>query len=257
MDYPERDEFVVTKIVQVLDYGVFVELLEYKNARGFVHISNVSSSWVKNIRNIVKINQVKVAKVLNVDTQKKQIDLSFAGISPQMERQKLTDFKQVNREEKLISILAKNEKKKFDEVWQEVATPLIEEFGSLYKAFEKISLGEDLSSFVPKKWWSAVKDLVEKNIVVSTKVLRGKIKLITLSNTGVDDIKKIFSDIEKEKNCVVVYSGAGKYSLTCSAPTYKEAEKIIKNNASELEKKARKLNMKLEFKMENDKQKVN
>ena len=93
MNFPDKDEFVVVKVNQILDYGVFVELLEYGKTRGFIHISNVSSSWVKNIRNLVKINQVRVAKVLSTDTEKRQIDLSFAGISPQMEKQKMTDFK--------------------------------------------------------------------------------------------------------------------------------------------------------------------
>ncbi len=255
MNYPERDEFVVVKIVQILGYGVFVELLEYNNTRGFVHISNVSSSWIKNIRNLVKINQVRVAKVLNVDTAKKQIDLSFAGISPQMERQKLTDFKQVNREEKLIAILAKSEKKDFDTVWNEVADPLVNEFGSLFKAFEKIALGEDLSGFVSKKWWAPVKDLVEKNIVVSVKTLRGSMSLKTLSSNGVEDIHEFFKDILKQKDCAVVYSGAGKYSLICSAPTYKEAEKTIKSTIEDLTKRAKKLNIIFEFKMESEKNK--
>ena len=99
MDFPNRDDFVVVKVSQILDYGVFVELLEYNNARGFIHISNVSSSWVKNIRNFVKMNQVRVAKVLNVDLAKRQIDLSFAGVNPMRERQVLNQFKQINREE--------------------------------------------------------------------------------------------------------------------------------------------------------------
>ena len=106
MEYPDRNELVVVKVTQILDYGVFAELLEYDNAKGFIHISNVSSSWVKNIRNVVKSNQVRVAKVLNIDTEKRQIDLSFARVSPQREKQKLAEFKQVNREENLIQILA-------------------------------------------------------------------------------------------------------------------------------------------------------
>ena len=70
MEYPDRNELVVVKVTQILDYGVFAELLEYGNAKGFIHISNVSSSWVKNIRNVVKSNQVRVAKVLNIDVEK-------------------------------------------------------------------------------------------------------------------------------------------------------------------------------------------
>lgn len=255
MDYPEKNDFVVVKIVQILGYGVFVELLEYNNARGFIHISNVSSSWVKNIRNLVKINQVRVAKVLGVDTAKKQIDLSFAGISPQIEKQKLTEFKQVNREEKLISILAKKEKKDFEVVWREVAEPLINEFGSLYKAFEKIYLGEDLSKFISKKWSSPVKELVEKNIVVSKKSLKAIIELKTLSSTGVNDIKDLLKIIENKKEISIIYSGAGKYVLTVFAPTYKEAEKNLNKILNELEVNAKQNGISFKFNLENEKQK--
>lgn len=255
MDYPEKNDFVVVKIVQILGYGVFVELLEYGNVRGFIHISNVSSSWVKNIRNLVKINQVRVAKVLGVDTQKKQIDLSFAGISPQIEKQKLTEFKQVNREEKLISILAKKEKKDFDVVWGEVADPLINEFGSLYKAFEKIYLGEDLSKFIPKKWFKQVKELVEKNIVVSKKSLRAIIELKTLSNNGVEDIKELLKTIENKKDINILYSGAGKYVITVFSSTYKDAEKNLTKIINELESGAKKNGIDFKFTLENEKQK--
>lgn len=252
MEYPEKDEFVIGKVVQVLGYGVFVELIEYNNMRGFVHISNVSSSWVKNIRNLVKVNQVKVAKVVNVDTAKKQIDLSFAGISPQIERQKLTEFKQINREEKLVALLAKNMGLKFDEIWDAVVTPLTNEYESFYKALEKIALGEDLSKFVDKKYYNELVDLVEKNITVKSKVLRGTLSLSSMSSAGVNDIKKLFKNFEKEKKLNVVYAGAGKYQLSFSSPTFKETEKLMKSITEDIEKEAKNLNIKSEFVSEND-----
>ncbi len=253
MDYPEKDELVVVKINQILNYGVFVELLEYNNMRGFVHISNVSSSWVKNIRNIVKMNQVRVAKVMNVDIQKRQIDLSFAGVSSQREKQKLTEFKQVNREEKLIELLAKQEKKKFNDVWKEVAEPLIEEFGSLYEAFEKISLGRDFSNLIPKNWVAPVNELVEKNIVVSVKSLSATIKATSLKESGLENIKKIFSEVEAVKGCNVIYQGAGSYKVTCSAQTFKEAEKTLEKINENAEKNSKKLGVSFSFKMDEEK----
>jgi len=250
MDLPDRNELIVVKINQILDYGVFVELLEYGNTKGFVHISNVSSSWVKNIRNFVKANQVRVAKVLNVDTEKKQIDLSFAGVSSQREKQKLAEFKQVNREENLIQILAKQEKKKFDEVWEEVADPLIEEYGSLFEAFEKILFGEDVEKVIGKKWVTPVKQLVEKNVVVSKKVLKGTLKLTSLSSSGLEDIKEILGMVNGAKGCGVIYSGAGCYSISCEGRTFKDAEKYLSQIISDAEKVAKKKQVAFEFKQE-------
>jgi translation initiation factor 2 subunit 1 len=254
MEFPEKDEFVVVKVNQILDYGVFVELIEYGKAKGFVHISNVSSSWVKNIRNLVKINQVRVAKVVGVDEQKRQIDLSFAGISPQLEKQKMTEFKQVNREEKLIHLLAKQEGKKFDEVWEKVAEPLIEEYDSLYKALEKVSLGEEIKA-IPKEWLESVKELVEKNIVVTKKVLKGTISAQTKSEGGLEKIKELFKEINSTKGCSVIYGGAGTYLLSCEAPTFKEAEKILSSTIENAEKQAKKENIEFSFKQDNEKKK--
>ncbi len=255
MDIPERDELVVVKVVKVLDYGVFVELLEFNNMKGFIHISNVSSSWVKNIRNLVKMNQVRVAKVVNINEERDQIDLSFARVSPQIDKQKMTEFKQINREEKLIEILAKQEKKKFNDVWTEVAEPLIEEYGSLHKAFEKVALGQDISKIIPKNWVDAVNEMVEKNIVVSIKTLKGTATAKCPENNGLGKIKEVFSEVESVKGCSVIYNGAGTYQLTCSAPTYKEAERVMKNSVEKAEKTAKKNSVKFSFKQDNEKQK--
>ena len=153
MEYPDRGDLVVVKVTQILDYGVFLELLEYDKAKGFIHISNVSSSWVKNIRNFVKANQVRVAKVLNIDTEKRQIDLSFAGVSPQREKQKLTEFKQVNREEKLILILAKQELdtyKKMLKILNDHSSLYMDLFGEKEKvnSLVEVEILKDVPTFV-------------------------------------------------------------------------------------------------------------
>lgn len=253
MNYPQRDDLVVVKVGQILEYGVFVELLEYENARGFVHISNVSSSWVKNIRNFVKPNQVRVAKVLNVDIAKKQIDLSFAGVSPQRDRQKINEFRQYNREEKLIELLAKQTNKKFDDVWKEVAEPLNAEYGSLLDAFEKIALGEDVSEIISESWVTQLKGLVEKNVVVSKKTLRGKVTLQSFSSNGVEDIKKVLSTIESVKGCEISYAGSGTFVLTAVSYTFKDAEKMLGKAIDSAEKLSKSIGVKFEFKRDEEK----
>jgi len=247
MEFPNRDDFAVVKVIQILDYGVFVELLEYKNARGFIHISNVSSSWVKNIRNFVKMNQVRVAKVLNVDLVKNQIDLSFAGVNPMRERQVLNQFKQINREEKLIEILSKSTNKPFTEVWAAVVDPLTQIHGSLYEAFEKIALGYDFSSEVAKEWVVPVKQLVKDNIVVSKKEISGKAKLSCLASNGLAIIKNILIDFESTKTCVVSYAGGGTYNIACSGLTFKEADKTLTKLVESAEKNSKKAGISFEF----------
>ena len=253
MDYPNRDDFAVVKVTQILDYGVFVELLEYKNVRGFVHISNVSSSWVKNIRNFVKMNQVRVAKVLNVDLDKGQIDLAFAGVNPMRERQVLGQYKQINREEKLIEILSKQVSKPYAEVWAAVAEPLIEAHNSLSEAFEKIALGFDPAPNLAKEWVAPVKELVEKNIVVSKKELSGKLKLSSTESNGLHAVIGVINEAESVKGCHISYAGGGSYNVACGGLTFKEADKIITSAIANAQKAAKKLNVTFEFKRDEKK----
>jgi translation initiation factor 2 subunit 1 len=248
MNFPNRDDFVVVKVTQILDYGVFVEMLEYNNSRGFVHISNVSSSWVKNIRNFVKMNQVRVAKVLNVDLVKKQVDLSFAGVNPMRERQVLSQFKQINREEKLIQILSKMVNKPFETVWHEVADALAAEHGSVYEAFEKIALGYDPSKELSKEWIAPVKELVEKNIVVSKKEIAGILKVSSHEENGLESVKSILSEADSAKGCEVSYAGGGNFNISCSGLTFKDSDKVLSSVVDAMEKKAKKLGASFEFK---------
>jgi translation initiation factor 2 subunit 1 len=248
MDYPERDEVVIVTITKVLDYGVFAELLEYNNSKGFVHISNVSTTWVKNIRNFVKIGQIRAAKVLNIDQQKGQVDLSLAAVSSPREKQKINDYRQFKRSEKLIEALAKQNNKEFDLVWEKVADPLIEEFGTLHDAFKKIALGNSIDKVVSKEWVKPLKELVEKNISISEKILRGTIKLSSVSSTGLNDVKEVMKGMEKIKGCEVAYVGSGSYSVSVTALTFKEAEKILNTAIEAAEKTAKKKGVSFSFK---------
>ena len=88
IEYPKISDTVICKVTKVTDYGVFVELLEYDKLEGFVHVSQVSSTWVKNIHNHAKANQIRAAKVLHIDTYKNQIDLSFNRVTSAEEKEK-------------------------------------------------------------------------------------------------------------------------------------------------------------------------
>jgi len=128
--FPEVDEIVVCNIVRVLDYGVFVELPEYNNAKGFIHISQVASRWIKNIRNFVKEGTQRAAAVLSINTEKNQIDLSLTKVPSSVEEEKLEEYRQVKRARKMIELIAKQNKMKFESVWEKTADPLIEKYGS-------------------------------------------------------------------------------------------------------------------------------
>ncbi len=81
--WPEVDELVISTVKKIVSHGAYVTLDEYSEREGLIHVSEISSSWVRNIRNHVKENQKIVAKVLRVNQSKNQIDLSLRRVNQQ------------------------------------------------------------------------------------------------------------------------------------------------------------------------------
>ena len=138
MNFPETNEIVIGKVTKITDFGVFFSLLEYDDVEGFVHISQVSSTWIKNIHNHVKQNQMRAAKVLKVDYDKKHIDLSLSRVTSQDEKRKISEYRLFLRAQSLLGIIAKNMDIDADLAWTEIAEPIIEKEGELYKGFINI-----------------------------------------------------------------------------------------------------------------------
>ena len=234
-DLPEVGEMVICKVKKVLNYGVFVELLEYEgDLQGFVHISQVASSWIKNIRNFVKENQVRVGQITRIDTSKNQIDVSFTKISPHKEKEKIDEWRLFKRQQKLVELIAKEKDSDFDAAWEDVAEPLLAKYDTLIQAFERIIIdGEGAAEGVKKEWLPALLDIVKKNISIPRKTVSGYLSLSSFESDGVDTIKKALIDAEKSSGKAEIeisYTGSGKHLIKATAQDYKSAEKEL--NAS-------------------------
>lgn len=232
-EMPEIGEVVVCKITRVLDYGVFVELLEYEGLAGFVHVSEIASRWVKNIRNHVKENQIRAAKVLATRHDKRQIDLSLTKVGESVQRAKIDDYKKVKRSQKLIELIAEKQKKPFDEAWQNVAEPLMQNYETLYEALQQISLfGKEAAKGVQENWLETAVSVAESSIEVPKRELKGILSLSTLAPNGVELIKKALAEAKgKTKDIEIFYTGSGKYSVSAKAFDFKQAEKILREAA--------------------------
>ena len=55
-EWPEAGDLVIATIETVTDYGAYAKLDEYEK-RGLLHVSEISSSWIRNIRDFVRENQ--------------------------------------------------------------------------------------------------------------------------------------------------------------------------------------------------------
>ena len=87
-EWPEIGDLVIATVETVTDYGAYVKLDEY-DKKGLLHISEISSSWIRNIRDFVREGQKIVLKVLRVDIEKGHVDLSLRRVTKREKIEKI------------------------------------------------------------------------------------------------------------------------------------------------------------------------
>ena len=84
----EKDKIVVGYVTGIEKYGIFVSLDEYYS--GLIHISEVSSKYVRNIDNFASIGENIKVRILDVDDEKKQLKLSIKDINYRFNSRQIT-----------------------------------------------------------------------------------------------------------------------------------------------------------------------
>lgn len=227
---PERNELVVCTITKIMDYGVEVNLEEYNNVQGFVPLSQVAARWIKNIRNFVKMGQIRVGKVIYINYEKNQINLSFSAVQRGAEEQKMSEWRQTKRVQQLLNIVAQDTKKTVDEIWDKIANNILTKYNSVYEGFQEIKrYGKDYITEIPENLREPLFKVIEKNITITDKFIVEHVKVETLAENGIEKIKEGFAKIPKDKGLEVKvsYLGNGTIYIKATSIDYKTIEKYL------------------------------
>jgi translation initiation factor 2 subunit 1 len=232
-NWPDEGDLIVATVHKVLNYGAFAKLEEYPGKEAFIHISEVSAGWVKNIRDYVRENQKIVGRVLRVNPKKGHVDVSLKRIREDQRTRKIQQWKIEQKAEKLLEFAAKSIGKDLDKAYEEVGYKIIEEFGDLYEAFETASEegGKSLEEIgIDEKWVDALTSVAKKNISPPEVQITGYVDLKSFAPDGVDVIKKALGSIKYE-NVSIQCVGAPRYRLTVKSSDYISAEDLLKKAA--------------------------
>ena len=254
--WPTPSELVVGRVDEIEDFGVFVDLEEYEDKRGLVHVSEVASGWIKNVRDHVNVDQMVVCKVLEVDEDAQQVDLSIKDVNDHQRSEKIQEWKNEQKADKWME-LALGEGVD-DETFGRVANELIDEYGTLYDGFEEAAIhgpealeGTDLAD----DELEAVVETARENVSVPYVTVTGYVDLEAPGPDGVEDVREALSAAEGngealastnggegseggssagvagEVDLEVTYVGAPEYRIRVQAPNYKTAESQLEESA--------------------------
>ena len=264
--FPKEGEFLVGKVSDIQQQYVYVDLIDYDGldsdecAKGFVHVSEISSRWVKNIRDYAKIGQRLVFRVLRVDPQKGQIDLSLRRVNSAQRENRMKEWKYGLKFETLLQLLSEEGGVNitFDETYELLGFPILDQFNSFQDAIEvlKESGDEILKKLtnVPENVKKAFIKIVDENVKISTVSVKGKIKLMFLSENGIDLIKEslleargVVKNPKETRSLKITYMGAPFYRVEIVSKDYLDAEGILSEVLEVVSEKAGKYNGQFEF----------
>jgi translation initiation factor 2 subunit 1 len=233
---PEPGELVVSTVKKIAPYGAYVALDEFNDTEGLLHISEISSRWVKNIRDHVRENQKVVLKVLRVDAAKLHIDLSLRRVNDRERKTKIQQWKQESRGRKLFNMAAEKLGLNTDEAYQKIGVLLETKFDSIYTALEKTVEGGVevlVKSGVPPDWAEVLTESAKGKIRLPYMRIRGELELTCAKPNGVAVLRDAFRKAKRVRkpkgtNVKIYVVGAPRYRIEVTARSYKEAEQLLK-----------------------------
>ncbi|NLI73614.1 MAG: translation initiation factor IF-2 subunit alpha [Euryarchaeota archaeon] len=231
-EFPEEAELVVCTVQNVRNFGAFVTLDEYGGKEGFIHIRDVATGWVKYIRDYVREGQKIVCKVLGVDSSKGHIDLSLKSVNEHQRREKIQEWKNENKAEKLMEILAERLGKELIALYEEFGYDLMSTYGTLFGAFEQVAAHPETleEEEFSGEWMDAFIEVAKENVTPPHVQIDGYLELICPEPDGVDKIREALLKGEASSNrAKIQYIGAPRYRVVITAPDYKTAEEDLKD----------------------------
>ena len=226
--FPAVGELIVGTITTVNPYSAAVRLEEYDRL-GMIHISEVSSRWVRDIREFAKENQRCVCKVVKVDEEQGHINLSLKRVSKEEYDRKMSDYKTEEKAEKILEDMGKKAGKTLDQMYEDVGYLLQDNFGSLFKAFKialkdkKLLVKKGLSEEYADAITQAASDVFQEGEVE----IKCKLNIASTKPDGVLAIKKALLDAEKE-GVEIKYISAPIYMMKLTGTDPKKTEKKIR-----------------------------
>jgi len=235
LEWPDVGDLVIATVVRITDYGAYVELDEY-GKEGLLHVSEVASSWVRNIRDFVREGQKVVLKVLRVSAEKRHVDLSLRRVTKRERKEKILSWKKDRKAESLLRSASEKLNIPLKEVYEKAGTVIEKEFGEMYQGLEKTAKeGADvlLELGVSKDIAVALEEIAKEKIRIPMVKIKGILELQCTKPNGATLIKEALLSAQKIQELqgtrIRIYVVAPpKYRIVVSAEDYKRAESVLK-----------------------------
>ncbi|HDJ89371.1 MAG TPA: translation initiation factor IF-2 subunit alpha [Thermoprotei archaeon] len=246
--YPKYNELVIGRVKKIFEHGAFIILEEYPGLEAYCPLREVSRSWFKGIREVLKEGQKRVFKVIRVDRTKGHVDVSLKRVSDSERKNKLREWKREQRAKKFFEFVAKKSNIPINILLNDVYFVLEKYYGEAYAGIEdavRYGVNALLKAGVSPKLAEIVTKYAREYIEVPQAKISGIFIISCFKPNGIDIIReslirglKIASKYSNI-NVKIYTQGAPRYKIDLIAPEYKTAEKVLEEIVNEVVEYAR------------------
>lgn len=252
LDIPEKNSLVLIEITKIAKHGLYCKLKEFEGITAYCHISEIAGTFIRNIRNHVKVGQNSVAKVLRVDYGTKQVDVSLKRVNDSHKREKLQEYKRQNAAIAIINLIAKKMSKSEDQIRDDIEPLFLNMFGNLYSGFEEVAATEgqiveemDIADDLKE----AIVAVAAMSIQISTVTVTSNLGVRSFAPDGVRHVRELlvaaeatanqFEEVESEITTI----GAPQYRVHLEGRSYDEVLEVLDAIEAEMERVSKGLNV--------------
>lgn len=237
---PRVGELVIANISKISKFGAYCRLPEYNELEVFLPVREVSSGWIKNIREKIHEGQTLVCTVIFYDKEKGAIDVSLKRVSPSASKEKTRSY---NLEKRLAALFLQTIKvAKEQQNKDELIRTALAEFGTYTNLVNNATSNtkEFTISKLPKKLKESIIKVLESNRKQKRHVVSYMATFYTYNTiSGATEIRNLINMI-KNIGVDVTYIGAPKYRLMAEGEDYSVAEEKIKKAEELMKEKLKK-----------------
>ena len=234
--FPKQNSLVIAEVSKITRYGAYCKLPEYGGTEVFLPLKEVSSGWIKNIREFLHQGQKIVCKVIYVDMDKDTIDISLKKVTAKESKTKISEY---NLEKRLNGLfmqalkMSKESQQSKDQMMQYVLGAFQNYTNLFFNAANDTEEYKKLD--IPKK----LKDAIASLIIINKKKKQHNVSYIAIlytfnTKSGMTSINDLLKKVEK-KGVNVSYISAPKYRMASNGQDYNEAENKIKEAVALIE----------------------
>lgn len=209
-DRPDEGELVVVEVTDIHEHSATVRIEGYDTS-GLIHISEVSRSWVRDIRQHVKEGEKTVAQVVEIEDG--SINLSLKRVNDNQKREKMEAWRKEEKADKFLQRVADETGTDIDDLYEAVAFPFQEEYGATFEGFERAAMGEaDFDELgMDTELADAVSQVAKNNISLKRVEMEGEMEIRVPGGDGVSTIRDA---LQVGENVEVRYRSAPTYAIT-------------------------------------------